>query len=145
MSARASYQFVDTNLLVYAHDRAAGKKHTQALGLVRELWESGRGSLSIQVLQEFYVVVTRKVPQPLASETAAQVIADLRAWRVHRPGVDDVLGAISLQVRHQLTFWDAMLLQSASQLGCEVLWSEDLHSGQEYQGVRVVNPFAART
>jgi len=70
-------QFVDTNVLVYAYDVSAGAKHERARALLEEFWESGAGCLSIQVLQEFYVNVTRKVAHPLDSDTALQVVTDL--------------------------------------------------------------------
>lgn len=141
MNVNPPRQFVDTNILVYAHDKSAGAKHERAVALVTELWEAGNGCLSTQVLQEFYVTVTRKVARPLASETAAQIIADLGNWRVHAPGVQDVLGAIEIHRRFTVSFWDALILRSASQLGCLVVWSEDLNPGQVYDPVRVQNPF----
>jgi predicted nucleic acid-binding protein len=109
--------------------------------LIRELWRTGEGCLSIQVLQEFYVNTTQKVAKPLEPEVAAQLIADLSVWQVHRPGVEDVLDAIRLQERHQISFWDAMIIASALQLGCQTIWSEDLNPGQVYGRVTVVNPF----
>jgi len=132
--------FVDTNILIYAHDRSAQAKHARARDLLRALWGMGGGGLSIQVLQEFYVNITRKVPQPLAPSTAAEIIADLAAWDIHSPSAHDVLDAIRLQQRYGLTFWDAMMLTSARELGCAVVWSEDLNAGQRYDGVLVVNP-----
>lgn len=93
------------------------------------------------MLQEFYVNVTRKVARPLSPEVAARIIADLSVWEVHRPSVEDVLDAIGAQARYQLSFWDAMIVVSAQQLGCRTLWSEDLNSGQVYNGVTVRNPF----
>jgi len=134
-------QFVDTNVLIYAHDRSAGPKHERARGLLQELWRERTGCLSIQVLQEFYVNVTRKVAAPLSPEAAAQIIADLAVWEVHRPDVSDVLEAIRFQTSLQLSFWDAMILTSARQLGCRVLWSEDLSAGQAYDTVTVRDPF----
>ena len=79
-SESGNLQFVDTNVLIYAHDRSAAEKHIRARDLVRELWQSGEGCLRIQVLQEFHGNVTRKVAKPLAPEAAAQIIADLSAW-----------------------------------------------------------------
>jgi predicted nucleic acid-binding protein len=143
MSDVSQRQFVDTNVLIYAHDRSAGPKHQRAKALIQELWDSGGGCLSIQVLQEFYVNVTRKVAQPLTPESAAQIIGDLSVWSVHRPSVDDVLYAIRLQSRFQLSFWDAMIVASALQLGCQVLWSEDLNPAQVYEQLSVANPFAS--
>jgi predicted nucleic acid-binding protein len=141
MSETSNLQFVDTNILIYAHDRSAGGKHTRAGELIQDLWRSGAGCLSVQVLQEFYVNVTQKVPKPLSPEVAGQIIADLSVWQVHRPGVADILDAIRLQGRYQLSFWDAMVVASAIQLGCQTLWSEDLNPGQAYDQVTVASPF----
>jgi len=141
MSEIEGLQFLDTNILIYAHDRSAGDKHLRAKDLVRELWQSGMGCLSIQVLQEFYVNATSKVAKPLTPDTAAQIIADLSVWQVHRPGVEDVLDAIRLQGRYQLSFWDSMIVASAVQLGCPTIWSEDLNPGQAYDSVQVQSPF----
>jgi predicted nucleic acid-binding protein len=141
MSEPNHLQFLDTNVLIYAHDRSAGNKHLRAKELVQDLWKSGEGCLSIQILQEFYVNVTRKVAKPMAPETAAQIIADLSAWQVHRPGVEDVLDAIRLQARYQLSFWDAMIVASALQLGCPTIWSEDLNPGQVYDQTQALSPF----
>jgi predicted nucleic acid-binding protein len=143
MSDVSRLQFVDTNVLIYAHDRSSGPKHQRAKALIQELWDSGGGCLSIRVLQEFYVNVTRKVVQPLTPESAAQIIGDLSVWSVHCPHIDDVLYAIRLQNRFQLSFWDAMIVASALQLGCQVLWSEDLNPTQVYEQLSVVNPFAS--
>lgn len=141
MSDELALQFIDTNILVYAHDATAGEKQTQAKALIQSLWNSGTGCVSVQVLQEFYVTVTQKVRQPLKSEIVAQVVEALSFWRVYTPDARDVLGAIELQQRYQLSFWDAMIVYSAAQLGCQAIWSEDLNPGQIYAGVRVLNPF----
>jgi predicted nucleic acid-binding protein len=142
MSAEAGLQFVDTNILVYAFDRSAGSRHVRAGKLVAELWQSGRGCLSVQVLQEFYAVVTRKLsPVPFAE--LRMVLSDLALWSIHAPVAADVLAAAELHQRYQVSFWDAMILRSAARLGCATVWSEDLNPGQAYQGVHVVNPFAA--
>jgi predicted nucleic acid-binding protein len=93
------------------------------------------------VLQEFYVNVTQKVAKPQTPDVAAQIIADLAVWQVHRPGVEDVLDAIRLQERYQTLFWDAMIIASAIQLGCLTIWSEDLNVGQVYDTVTVASPF----
>jgi len=142
MRAERVLQFVDSNVLIYAYDVTGGVKHEQAKALLASLWESRYGCLSIQVLQEFYVTVTRKVARPLAGEVAAEIVADLAAWRVHAPIVEDVKQAIATHRRYEISFWDAMVIRSAAQLGCRMLWSEDLNSGQVYEGVRVMNPFA---
>ena len=141
MNADLERQFIDTNVLVYAHDLSAGEKNTRAGRLIEELWETHQGCLSIQVLQEFYVTVTRKVPQPLAVTRATQIITDLGFWHIHTPGVTDILRAIDIQQKNRISFWDALVLQSALALGCKVVWSEDLNSGQLYDEVKVINPF----
>jgi len=143
MSVPEAPQFVDTNVLVYAHDISAGPKHTRARDLLTELWTAGNGCLSVQVLQEFYVTVTQKVAKPLDSPSAAQVIVDLSEWTVHRPSAQDVLDAIGLHRRYGIAFWDAMIVQSALMVGCRTLWSEDLNPGQSYDSLKVQNPFAA--
>jgi predicted nucleic acid-binding protein len=141
MSDNSAYQFVDTNILVYAHDKSAKGKHQQAKNLIQQLWNSGTGCLSVQVLQEFYVTVTQKVAQPLDTTSAARIVEDLSYWKVYAPNAQDVLGAIDLQQRYQLSFWDAMIVWSAAQLDCVTIWSEDLHPGQVYEGVQLLNPF----
>lgn len=134
-------KFVDTNVLVYAHDVTAGDKHDQARALLEDLWDTREGCLSVQVLQEFFVTTTRKIPKPLDSSAAAEIIRDLAHWHVHAPGSPDVLAAIDIHRQTGASFWDAMILRSAQELGCPTLYSEDLNADQDYAGVRVVNPF----
>src|SRR6202451_2782206 len=91
-----NYRFVDTNVLVYAHDDSAGGKRDQARALVEQLWTARDGCLSVQVLQEFFVTVTRKIAKPLSAEAAKEIVADYSRWYVHVPAADDVLAAISI-------------------------------------------------
>jgi predicted nucleic acid-binding protein len=137
-------RFVDTNVLVYAHDESAGGKRDQARALVEQLWESRDGCLSVQVLQEFFVTVTRKIAKPLNAETAKEIVADYSRWYLHVPAADDVLAAIGIHQRAGISFWDAMIVRSAAEIGCDVLYSEDLNADQEYSGIRVENPFQPR-
>jgi predicted nucleic acid-binding protein len=141
MSDKPGLEFLDTNILVYAHDQSAGEKHTTARDLVRRLWDTGNGCLSVQVLQEFYVTVTRKVAQPMSMEDAAQTLRDLSFWQIHAPSAEDVLGAIDIQRHYQVSFWDAMIIHSAKSCACTVIWSEDLSDGQAYETILVRNPF----
>jgi len=136
-----SRRFVDTNVLVYAHDSTGGEKRDRARSILADLWESRDGCLSVQVLQEFFVNVTRKVPRPLDAGAAVEVVEDFSRWHVHSPGPGDVLSAIGIHRRNGISFWDAMIVWSAAELGCGVLYSEDLNPGQLYEGVRVHNPF----
>ncbi len=135
-------QFVDTNILVYAYDLSAGRKHILAVQWMERWWEERTGCLSIQVLQEFFVTVTQKIAAPLTLPVARQIVADLAHWRLHVPEARDVLEAIDLQRDYRLSFWDAMALQSARRLGCRRFFSEDLEHGRSYGGIQVVNPFA---
>ena len=133
--------FVDTNVLVYAYDRAAGSKHVRARELLEELWTSGRGVLSTQVLQEFYVNVLRKTRPPVPPEDARTLVADYLAWD---PVVNDgaaVLEAVDASRRHQLSYWDALLVVAADRSGASVLYSEDFNHGQKFGSVQVLNPF----
>ena len=141
MSDKPDLEFLDTNILVYAHDQSAGEKHATARNLVRRLWETENGCISVQVLQEFYVTVTRKVAQPMSMEDAAQIVRDISFWRIHAPNAEDGLGAIDIQRHYQVSFWDDMIIQSAKCSGCTVIWSEDLSEGQSYENLHVRNPF----
>ena len=123
-------QFVDTNVLVYAYDVTAGDKHTRARTLVEELWGTREGCVSVQVLQEFFVTATRKIPKPLDASAAAQIVGDLAHWHVHAPAAGDVLAAIDIHQRTGASFWDALIVRSAKELGCGTLHSEDLIAGQ---------------
>lgn len=134
--------FVDTSVIAYAYDRASEAKRAAALPVIRELWESRRGCVSVQVLQELFVTLTAKLEKPLGIERARRVIEHTSEWVVHAPNEQDVLAAIRLHERHRISFWDAMIVRSAAVLGSDVLYSEDLNTGQRYDGVLVVNPFA---
>lgn len=133
--------FVDTNILVYAYDRGAGDKHGEALGLIQQLWQTGNGALSTQVLQEFYVNIRRKAKRPVTVEQARAVISDYLAWS---PIVNDgasVLEAIDLEKRYQLSFWDSLIVAAALKAGASVIYSEDFNHGQKFGHVEVRNPF----
>jgi predicted nucleic acid-binding protein len=134
-------EFVDTNILLYAYDSTAGERHEAASALVDRLWRERRGALSVQVLQEFYVNATRKVTETLDPEVAVDRLKSLVRWRVHSPLPDDVIAAATLSVRHQLSFWDAMIIRSAAELHCDTVWTEDLSEGQVIEGVRLASPF----
>jgi predicted nucleic acid-binding protein len=135
--------FVDTNILMYAHDSAAGEKHTRAKALVEELWESRSGAVSTQVLQELAVNLRRKARKPLDARATRDIIADYLAWHVVVNGGDSILEALELEARYQLSFWDALVVQAAQVAGAEILYSEDLSDGQRYGTVRVKNPLTS--
>ena len=134
-------QFVDTNVLLYAYDTSAGRKHERAADLVAALGRTRSGVISVQLLQEFYVNVTRKVVVPLAPADARERLRVLVRWPLYSPLPDDVVSASEIAEPAQLSFWDAMVVHSAAQMGCDLLWSEDLSSGQRIRTVTVADPF----
>jgi predicted nucleic acid-binding protein len=142
MSAETQREFVDANVLVYAFDSSAGPKQQAAQQLLERLWERSTGCISVQVLQEFFVTVTRKVARPLPVEDATARAREFSTWKVFAPTADDVLAAIGLHTQAHIGFWDAMIVLAAAESGCDLLWTEDLSDGQLLRGVRIRNPFA---
>jgi predicted nucleic acid-binding protein len=135
-----SVEFCDTNILVYARDAAAGVKHDRARLLVERLWRDQTGALSIQILQELYVSLTRKLSPAFDAESARPIVASLSTWQVVEPRAAHVLSAIDATSRWRVSFWDAMMLTAAHLAGARVVWSEDLNDGQSYDGLIVRNP-----
>jgi len=132
--------FVDTNILIYAHDRTAGKKHRQSRSLLERLWETGEGVLSTQVLQEFCVNIRHRVRVPLPLEEVREILDEYQAWEVQFIWPSTIMRALDKESKFQISFWDALILQSAEDAGAAVLYTEDLNHGQLYGTVRVVNP-----
>jgi predicted nucleic acid-binding protein len=133
--------FVDTDILMYAHDTSAGAKHERAKALLAELWRDRTGAVSTQVLQELAVNLRRKAGRPLDAKATREIVADYLTWRVVVNVGDSILEALDLEAQHQMSFWDALVLHAAQASGAEILYSEDLSDGQAYGSVRVVNPF----
>ena len=132
--------FVDTNILVYAHDADAGIKHERAVSILKELWDKDTGRMSVQVLQEFYINVTKKLTTRLARSSAREVVEIYAAW-VHEPTIPEtVLRATDIAELAQISFWDALILASAEKSGAATLYSEDLNHGQSIVGIQIVNP-----
>jgi predicted nucleic acid-binding protein len=133
-------RFVDTNVLLYAisRDPAESAKAGRADGLLSER-DLG---LSVQVLQEFYVQATRESRvDRLTDEQAAALVESFTRFAVQEMTPSVVLAAISTKRRFGISYWDAAILEAARSLGCEIVLSEDMSSGQDYAGVRVENPF----
>lgn len=141
MSSTIDKTFVDTNILVYAHDVDAGSKHMRARAVVAELWDSRRGALSTQVLQELYVNVTRKLPRRLPRAVARDLVEVYARWDVVSIDAVRIHRAAELEERHKLSFWDALIVVAAHDSGAARLLSEDLNDGQAFGGLRVENPF----
>ena len=136
MSARS---FFDTNVLVYADDKAAPAKQRRALELVAEHWRAGTGVLSSQVLQEYFVTVTRELR--VQAKIARRKVELLAEFDLVVPDLDDILAAIDLHRLHGFSFWDALVLRAAKESACSMLYSEDLQPGRVIDGVQIVNPF----
>jgi predicted nucleic acid-binding protein len=136
MSVRS---FFDTNVLIYADDRATPAKQRRALELIAEHRRAATGVVSLQVLQEYFVTVTRKLG--VEAGIARRKVELLAEFDIAAPDFSDILAAIDLHRLHGFSFWDALILRSAKQAGCRVLFSEDFQAGREVDGLRIVNPF----
>lgn len=135
----STLEFVDTNVLIYAHDANSGSRNIRAVQFLHDLVARRAVALSTQVLVEFYSTATRKLG--ISSETAEAAIVEMRFWTTHRPALEDLVSSAQLQRRFQISWWDALVLQSASALGCSMIWSEDFADGQRYGNVLARNPF----
>ena len=136
MSARS---FFDTNVLIYADDKAVPAKQRRAIDLVAEHRRSRTGVVSLQILQEYFVTVTRKLH--LDANIARRKVELLAEFDVAAPEVTDILAAIDLHRLHGFSFWDALVLRAAKQAGCSVVFSEDMQNAREIDGLKIVNPF----
>ena len=132
--------FVDTNVLIYAHDSDAKAKHAAAKSVLRELWSERNGVLSPQVLQEFYVNVTKKIPHPLSKESARLVVNTYAIWCIETTSVE-ISNAFHIEDESGIGFWDALMVASALKSGASRILSEDMSAGQTIAGVRIENPF----
>ena len=133
--------FIDTNVLVYGYDTSAGAKHQKARKILADLWGSGLGVVSTQVLQEFFVTVTRKLPKAMDPGATRAVVSDLLNWDVVTIDGTTILNAIDLHESHGYSFWDSLIVVAAEKGGCALLLSEDLSSGHTVGGVTIRNPF----
>lgn len=133
--------FVDTDVLVYARDASEPQRQPVARAWLEHLWRTGTGRLSVQVLQEYYVTVTRKLRPGLPAAEARADVEDLMAWRPLAVDADLVRAAWALEERFRLSFWDALIVAGARAAGCRFLLSGDLAAGASYDGVEVLDPF----
>jgi len=133
--------FVDTNILIYAHDLDAGQRNKISAAILRDLWENRIGIISTQVLQEFYLNVTRKIENPLPKSKARGVIENYLAWPVELNDSETVLSASEIEERYMLSFWDALIGASARNAKAEKILTEDLNHGQQIEGILIENPF----
>ncbi|MGV0950613.1 MAG: PIN domain-containing protein [Azonexus sp.] len=133
--------FVDTNILLYAHDRDAGPKRIVAAQLLSTLWEERRGIASPQVLQEFLVNALRKLKTPLNLAQARDIVRSYGLWVTHDASVAHILRALELMELTGYGFWDSQIIASAEAAGAETLYSEDMQDGRAIAGLIIRNPF----
>ncbi len=133
--------FIDTNIIIYAYDVTAGKKHEATGNILAELWNSGLGVISTQVLQEFFVNVVQKIPKPMDKQQAKKIVRDLLKWHVVVNTGDSIIEAIDICSKSGYSFWDSMIIQAAITGGAAILMSEDFQDGQRINGVTIRNPF----
>ena len=133
--------FVDTNVLVYAHDADETEKQPIARAVLEELWADRSGVVSTQVLQEFYVVATRKLEPPMRRSEAREIVTLYATWSVIQIDVGLILDAATLEERAQLSFWDALIVEAARRAGAVRLISEDFQAGRRIAGIEIENPF----
>jgi predicted nucleic acid-binding protein len=133
--------FVDTNILVYAHDLDAGTKNAIARDLVADLWETRTGVISTQVLQEFFIAVTKKMPCPISVAQARRALRSYCAWELVVNDSRIILQATEIQEAHHLSFWDALIVSAAFAGNAEAIATEDLNHGQRIEGILIQNPF----
>ena len=133
--------FVDTNVLVYAEDLAFPTKHAMARDWLRTLWHKRSGRISTQVMHEFYHVATRKLKPPMPPGDARVEVRRYQKWQPWLVDHATVEAAWGVESRFQLSYWDALMVAAAQQQGCNLLLTEDLQHDQQFDGLRVVNPF----
>jgi len=132
--------FVDTNILVYSHDLSAGDRHAKALAVIESLWEAETGVISTQVLQEFYVTVTRKIKNPLKPDEAREIIRNYLAWPVQINDPETTIRASEIEEKNSLSFWDALIVAAALRMQAQKIITEDLNHGQIIEGILVESP-----
>lgn len=133
--------FVDTNVLVYAYDRSDVRKQAIAQSILDGLWDDRTGRLSTQILQELYVVVTSRQKLAMSPADARGLVAAYAEWPIVVIEPSLILTASRLAESRQLSFWDALVIEAARVAGADRLVTEDLQDGQDFDGVRVEDPF----
>jgi len=132
--------FVDSNVLIYAHDLDAGTKYRIANSMLRQLWEYRTGVLSVQVLQEFYANITHKVAKPMSRTEARMVVEEYSRWCIETTP-NEIATAFRIEDEAQISFWDALIVATALKRGASRILSEDLNAGQRIAGIVIENPF----
>lgn len=136
-------RFVDANILIYAEDLDAGEKREKAVELITGCWKEGDGVVSVQVLKEFYVTVTRKLRRPMAPRKAESIVDEYLTWRVIASDPGLLRRGIARSRSSCLSFWDALVVEAALRGECDRLYTEDLNHGQRFGRLKIVNPLLA--
>ena len=135
--------FIDSNILIYAYNDAEPQKKLVASELIASILENRNAVVSVQVLGEFFRVVTRRIPRPISIEQATAVIDVICSLQVLDIDLEMVRRAISTHSRYGTNYWDSLIIAAAERAACATILSEDFNSGQSYHGILAVNPFAA--
>ena len=133
--------FFDTNVLVYLFDDDSPQKKVAVQQIFKKDNSAGDILFSTQVLQEFYVVVTRKLAKPLNPETALEAVTKFAALQVVVVNPSLILSAVRRSQKDSISFWDSLIIDAALEGGAQRLWSEDLQHGRTINGMRIENPF----
>lgn len=132
--------FLDTNILVYAFDKDEKTKHEKAKIILADCWNQQSGILSTQILQEFYVSLTSKIPNKLSINEASEVIKELLSWTIYEIMTQDIITATEIQDQYGYSFWDSLVISMAQKSDAELLYSEDMQDGQKIGSLTIVNP-----
>ena len=133
--------FVDTNILVYCFDSSDMIKKEKAVQILESLWESSSGVSSLQVLKEFFVTVTAKLPEKMDFKSAKSAVTGLLSWNLFMENRNSLEKSFEIIQKYQLSFWDANILSAAILSDCNKIYTEDLQHGQVIEGVQILNPF----
>jgi predicted nucleic acid-binding protein len=133
--------FIDSNVLVYAYDEHDTNKQNAAQSVLTESIKNSNGTVSTQVMGEFFTIVTKKIPLPLSADDAWEIVKTLTVLPVLHIDMAMVHRAIETHQQYRITYWDSLIIAAAERAGCTTVLTEDLQHGGAYHGIRVVNPF----
>lgn len=143
MNSMSDRLFLDTNILVYAFDDRVPFKKNRSLEILEQAGKLGKSVVSTQVLQEFYVVVLRKLERPLSEDEAESAVRRFAKLPVVLIDTPMILAAIKTSREHNLSLWDALIVQAAIESGCRKLMTEDLQHNRRIGSLQINNPFSS--
>ncbi len=142
MKSRQEKYFIDTNVLVCAHDTRDFGKQSKAQSIIFDGLRSGTAVISTQVLSEFFVIITQKIEKPLSEEKAKKEIILFSNLEIIEVDLPMITRAIDIKMKWRLSYWDSLILSAAQRGGCSKLYSEDFSDGQNYGSVKICNIFS---